>query len=160
MRTNLGHTLIELLVVIAILMVLAAIAMPSSSDTPDRKLDTAQLAMQDALDHAQALATTTAAVYGVRFDPDGEWFCVVDSSGVPLEDPLSHKPYLVELVNPGQPPNVLIDSVDFGGHLVAAFNEKGIMHSGGEVHLRCGTVQRWLETDTATASLSEIPVDG
>ena len=160
MRTAHGHTLVELLVVVAILMVIAAIAMPSSAETPDRKLDTAQLAMQDALDHAQSLATTTAAIYGVRFNPEGEWFCVVDATGKPVEDVLSHKPYVVELLQPGQPPDVVIDAVDFGGHLVAVFNEKGIMHSGGQVHLRVGTTLRWLETDTATASLVEIPVEG
>ena len=160
MRSAHGHTLLELLVVVAILMVLAAIAMPSSAETPDRKLDTVQLAMQDALDHAQSLATTTAAVYGVRFDVEGEWFCVVDSTGKPVEDPLSHKPYQVKLLLPGQPPDVVIDSVDFGGRIVAVFNEKGVMHSGGEVHLRAGTTLRWLETDTATASLVEIPVEG
>jgi pilin/secretion family protein with methylation motif len=160
MRRTQGHTLLELLVVVAILMVLAAIAMPSSSDTPDRKLDTTQLAMQDALDRAQSLATTTAAVFGVRFDIDDDWFCVIDENGVPVDDPLSHKPYLVKLALPGEPPNVYIDSVDFNGHVVAVFNEKGVMQYGGQVHLRCSTTLRWLSIDTASGAFTEIPVSG
>lgn len=160
MRRTQGHTLLELLVVVAILMVLAAIAMPASSDTPERKLDTAQLAMQDALDRAQSLSTTTAGVFGVRFDADGDWFCVVDEHGVPVDDPLSHKPYLVELAKPGEPPNVLIDSADFNGHCVAVFNEKGVMQFGGQVHMRCSTTLRWLSIDTATSAFTEIPVSG
>ena len=160
MRSERGHTLLELLVVVAILMVLAAIAMPSSSNGPERKLDTVQLAIQDALDHAQSLATSTAAVYGVRFDAEEQWFAVVDATGTPVDDPLSHKPYLVRLLLPGEPPDVVIDSVDFDGHIVAVFNEKGVMHSGGEVHLRSGTTLRWLEADTATATLSQVDVEG
>ena len=158
MHRTRGHTLIELLVVVAILMVLAAIAMPTANLGPDRQLDTAQLALQDALDHAQSLATSTAAIYGVRFDAVGDWFAVVDSTGQPVDDPLSHGPYLVKLTNAGEPDGVLIDSADFGGYAVAVFNEKGVMHVSGEVHLRCSGTERWLSADTATAALSEIPV--
>lgn len=158
MRRTHGHTVIELLVVVAVMMILAAIALPNSTQGPERKLDTAQLAMQDAFDHAQSLATTTAAVYGVRFDCDEEWFAVVDATGHPVDDPLSHMPYVVHLMQPGEPADVVIDSADFSGHMVAVFNEKGVMHVGGEVHLRAGTSLRWLTIDTATAALTEIPV--
>jgi type II secretory pathway pseudopilin PulG len=153
-----GHTLLELLVAVAIMMVLAAIAVPASSHGPERQLDTAQLAMQDAMDTASALAISTAAIYGVRFDPDGEWFAVVDSTGTIVDDPLSHAGYKVQLGAAGEPAGVMIDSADFGGHVVVVFNEKGVMHAGGELHLRCGTTLRWLTVDTATAALLEIPV--
>ena len=139
MRSTRGHTVIELLVVVAIMMILAAIALPSASRSPERRLDTAQLEMQDALDHAASLATSTADVYGVRFNADEGWFAVVDASGHPVDDPLSHMPYLVKLNQPGEPADVVIDSAKFAGHTVAVFDEKGVMYAGGQVHLRSGT---------------------
>jgi prepilin-type N-terminal cleavage/methylation domain-containing protein len=160
MRRHRGHTLVELLVVLAIMMVLAAIALPSISPGFDRKLDTVQLAMQDALDHASSLATTQAAIYGVRFHPGEEWFAVVDAEGKAVSDPLSHHDYLIRLEMPETPADVTIEAVDFGGYEVAVFNEKGVLYEGGELMLRAGPEQRRLVIDTATAAFTEIPLDG
>lgn len=158
MRKNHGHTLLELLVVLAIMAALAAIAFPASTKDPTRKLDTAQLAVQDALDHAMALALDKAAIFGVRFDVDTECFAVLDEEANFVEDPLSHGDYIVRLHAPGEPTDVVIDLVDFGGAPVAVFNEKGVLYQSGQIRLRCGTTQRWLTVDTATAALTEIPV--
>lgn len=158
MRSNRGHTIMELLVVLAIMMVLAAIALPSATRNPDRKLDTAQLAMQDALDHAASLATSTAEVYGVRFNAQEEWFAVVDSTGNPVQDPLSHNPYVVKLSQPGEPADVLIDSANFANRSVAVFNEKGVLVVGGRLKLRSGDLQRWLDVDTASAAFTQVPI--
>jgi hypothetical protein len=159
MRSVRGHTVLELLVVVAVMMILAAIALPAMSPGTDRRLDTVQLAMQDALDHAQTLATNKAAPFGVRFDATNEWFAVVDELGEPVEDPLVKAPYIVRLMQPGEPPDVVIDSADFGGYPLAVFNDKGVLESSGEVRLRAGSTQRWLAVNTATAALTEVPLD-
>ncbi len=159
MKTSLrGHTVIELLIVVAVLMVLAAIALPSGSVGDERKLDTLQLELQDAMDHAQSLAYHQNAPYAVRFNVAAQWFTVTNEMGVPIEDPLSHGDYLVRLKEPGQPTNTFIDYASFAGRPLAAFDEKGVLQSSGEIHLHSGNSQRWLVANTASATLTPIPV--
>ena len=77
---------------------------------------------------------------------------------------LNSKPFeyafLLDALKDEQAQGITIDAVDFNGHFVAVFNEKGVMQSGGEIHLHCSTSQRWLTIDTATAAFEEIPVSG
>jgi type II secretory pathway pseudopilin PulG len=153
-----GHTVIEILVAVVVLALLAGIVLPSGGVGDDRKLDTVQLAIQDAIDHAQSLSYETGAAYGVRFDTTHGWFAVVNEVGVAVDDPLSHGDYIVRLKDPGQPTNVFIDHAMFGSRPLAAFNSKGVLVEEGEVHLRSGDAQRWLICSTATATLAEIPV--
>ena len=154
-----GHTLIELLVVVIVLMVIAGIVIPSSSVGAERKLDTLQVAMQDAINRAQTLSYHQNATYGVRFETAGGWFAVVDEEGMPAEEPLSHGDYLIRLNGPDMPTDLHIDSADFGGRPLAAFDEKGVLIVGGEVHIRAGNTVRWLVADTATNTLMEVPAD-
>ena len=153
-----GHTIVELLIVIAVLMVLAAIVLPTATVGDERKLDTMQLEIQDAMDHAQSLAYHEGAAYGVRFNTSGQWFAVVNEVGVPIDDPLSHGDYLVRLKDPGQPTNTFIDFANFAGRPLASFDMKGVLSFPGEIHLHAGSTQRWLVANTATATLTEIPV--
>jgi hypothetical protein len=83
---------------------------------------------------------------------------VVDRTGAPVDDPLSHRPYVVRLDAPGQPGGVEIDHADFGGRPLAAYNEKGILNDSGEVHLRVGSEVRWLGMNTASPVLVPIPI--
>jgi prepilin-type N-terminal cleavage/methylation domain-containing protein len=154
-----GHTLIELMVVVFVLAVLAGIAIPATSMDDTRKLDTLQLAMQDAMDHAQSLSYHQGAPYGVRFNVNGQWFAVVNENGVPVDDPLSHGDYLIRLKGPDMPSAIRVDYAMFGVRPLAAFNGKGVLIEGGEVRLRAGETVRILECDTATAKLTEVPVE-
>ena len=158
-RRNSGHTLLELLVVVIVLMVIGGIVIPSSSVGAERKLDTLQVAMQDAINHAQALSYHQGATFGVRFDVAGQFFAVVNENGTPVEDPFTHGDYVIRLNNPSpdMPSNVYIDYVDFAGRPLAAFSEKGVLLVGGELHIRAGNTPRWLVADTATNTLMEIP---
>ena len=154
-RKTSGHTLIEMLVVIVVLAVLAGIVIPSASVGDDRKLDTLQLAMQDAMDHAQSLAYHQGVPYGVRFHVAGDWFAVVNEVGVPMDDPLSHGDYVIRLKSPDMPSALSLDYAMFGARPVAAFDAKGVLMEGGEVTISTGSTVRHLECDTATAKLTE-----
>jgi type II secretory pathway pseudopilin PulG len=153
-----GHTVLELLVVAMVLMILAAIVLPSGSMGVDRKLDTVQLEIQDAIDHAQSLAYHRAEPFGVRFGDAGDWFAVVDRAGAAVNDPLSRRPYVVRLDAPGQPSGVRVTHAEFGGRPLAAFNEKGILNDSGQVHLRVQSTERWLAMNTASPVLAPIPI--
>jgi prepilin-type N-terminal cleavage/methylation domain-containing protein len=157
-RRQSGHTLLELLVVLVIMSILAGIVIPAATVDGERKLDTLQLSIQDAINFAQAQSYNKGAPFGVRFDTDGQWFSVVNENGVPIADPLSKGDYLIRLNGPGVPSNVHIDYAMYGPRPLAAFDGKGVLVEGGEIHLRAGTTERWLTMDTATATLMEIPV--
>jgi type II secretory pathway pseudopilin PulG len=158
MRRERGHTLIELLIVAAVLMILAGIVIPSGTVSDDRKLDTLQLQIQDAMDHAQALAYHTGSVHGVRFSTTGQWFAVVNEVGIPIDDPLSHGDYVVKLNSPGQPGGIRLDYGIFGTRPIAVFNEKGVLEESGQVNIGTTKAVRWLFANTATAKLTEITV--
>lgn len=155
-RREQGHTLLEMLVVVLILGILAGIAIPAASVGDDRKLDTLQLAIQDAIDHAQSLSFHQGVAYGVRFNVNGQWFAVVNENGVPVDDPLSHGEYLIRLTNPSpdMPNGCHLDYAMFGTRPLAAFDEKGVLIRGGEVRLTAGKTQRILTCTTATATLA------
>lgn len=154
-----GHTLLELLVVIMIMGLLAGIVIPNTSMDDARKLDTLQLAIQDALDHAQSLSYHQGVPYGVRFNVNGQWFAVVNENGVPVDDPLSHGDYLIRLESPDMPSAIRLDYAMFGPRPLAVFNTKGVLMFSGEVRLRAGESERILECDTATAKLAEVYAD-
>jgi len=158
LRRTAGHTLLELLVVLVIMGILAGIVLPSATVGAERKLDTLQLAIQDAIAFAQSQSYHQGAPFGVRFDVNGQWFSVVNENGVPVADPLTHGDYLVRLVGPGMPTDVYLDYAMYGVRPLAAFDDKCVLVESGEVHLRAGQTQRWLTMDTATAMLMEIPV--
>ena len=158
-KSTRGFTLIELVVVVLIMALLAAIVMPSGSMSDKRKLDTVQVALQDAINHARALAYHKGEPYGVKFHVVNQWFSVVNRMATPVEDPLSHGPYIVYLTHPGMPGNVSVESAQFNGRLTAAFNEKGILQYGGEVVIRAGGSTRRLLINSATAKLVEAPIE-
>lgn len=156
MKRQDGHTLIELLIVAAVLMFLAGIVIPSASVGDDRKLDTLQLEMQDAMDHAKSVAYHTGSVTGVRFSNTGQWFAVVNEVGIPIDDPLSHGDYVIHLKQPDQPSGIHIDDAVFGVRPVAVFNEKGTLEEPGTVTISTPTAVRVLAANTATAQLTEV----
>ena len=159
-----GFTLLELVVVVAILSILTAIVMPSSGMSEKRKLDTLQVEIQDAIDHAQSLAYHKGYPYGVKFHVNKNWFAVCNQVGTPVDDPLTHGDYVIRIEEPGQPKDIHIDQASFTSiedgqtRPLIAFNEKGVMETPGEVRIRAGNSSRRLLINTATAKLFEVPM--
>lgn len=155
-----GFTVVELMVVVFVMAVLAAVAMPAATKDTDRKLDTLQLEMQDAIDHAQSLAYHTGAKYAVKFDVAGQWFAVINEVGVPVQDPLSKGMYIVFLDRPGQPAGVRLDQCVYQTRPIAPFNDKGVLEKSGTVRISADGVVRNLVMNTATARFEEQPIEG
>ena len=159
-----GFTLLELVVVIAVLAILTAIVMPSAGMSEKRKMDTLQVEIQDAIDHAQSLAYHKGFPYGVKFHVNKGWFAVTNQIGTPVDDPLTHGDYLIRLKDPGQPKDIHLDHAAFTSiedgqtRPLIAFNEKGVMETPGEVRIRAGNSSRRLLINTATAKLFEVPM--
>ncbi|GJM22555.1 MAG: hypothetical protein DHS20C15_24700 [Planctomycetota bacterium] len=160
-----GFTLMELVTAVFVLAILAAVAMPSQSQSTDRKLDMVQLQIQDALDHARSLAYHTGEVVGVRFGTnevsDGApWIAVVNVLGVPMVDPLTKSYYLVRFDAPGQPSNVDIVDAGFGDaeRPTAGFTDKGVLYKPGSILIEADGEQRLFSVSTSTGRLEEMPI--
>jgi hypothetical protein len=93
-----------------------------------------------------------------------DWFAVVNAVGTPVEDPLTKGDFVVRIKEPGQPKDILIDYAAFVGTTdptprpLIVFNEKGVLQTPGEVHIRAGETTRRLTINTATAKLVEEPM--
>ena len=153
-----GFTLIELLVGVVILGVLASVASSVAPDRSAQALSLAELTLGDALDTARASAITTRVPHGVSFDPTGERFAVLARDGVPVEHPLHHGPYVVDLSGPGHPPGLDLLLADFGvTGFAAVFDGQGLPMSGGSVTVSHGGQTRTLLLDAATGYWSSSP---
>lgn len=160
-----GFTLMEMVTAVFVLAILAAVAMPSYTESTDRKLDMVQLQIQDALDHARSLAYHTGEVVGVRFGTDAvsngaPWIAVVNTLGVPMVDPLTKSFYIVRFDAPGQPSNVDIVDANFGpaDRPTAGFTDKGVLYQPGDILIEADGVQRFFSVSTSTGRLEEQPI--
>jgi prepilin-type N-terminal cleavage/methylation domain-containing protein len=155
-----GFTIVELMITVFVMVILAGVVVPAASPDVDRKLDTLQMEVQDAIDHAQAIAYHTGQKMGVLFNTNDNWLVVINETGVPFEDPLTHKWYLVDFDAPDQPGNIHVDYVAFGpaGRPVVLFNSKGELSYSGQIRIRASGQQRWFSVNTATGKLESVPI--
>ena len=153
-----GFTLIELLVVVVVLGVLASVSSSAAPDRSAQSLSLAELALGDALDTARARAISARVPHGVAFDPAGERFAVLARDGSPVEHPLHHGPYVVDLTGPGHPPGLDLLLADFGvTGFAAVFDGQGLPMSGGTVTVSHSGQTRTLLLDGATGYWSSSP---
>lgn len=154
-----GFTLVEMVVTVFVLIVLAGVVVPAPSRDTDRKLDLLQMQIQDAIDHSRALAYHTGQKMGVLFSTSGNWLAVVNELGVPFEDPLTRRWYVIDFDAPDQPGDIHIEHALFGaGRPIIGFDTKGELIYPGEVRIRAGEGQRWFSVNTATGKLVEKPI--
>jgi prepilin-type N-terminal cleavage/methylation domain-containing protein len=153
-----GFTLVELLISVALLGMFAAMAMPSGGMSSDRKIDTIQLQVQDAIDHAQSISYHTGQKMAVRISTNGQWIAVVNELGVPVQDPLTRGPYIVQFEPlPGQPAGVKMVQASFGfNRPLVAFDSKGVLQYPGTLTITAGEEARLLSLNAATVTLTEV----
>ncbi len=160
-RRTAGFTLAEIMVSIVVMALLAVIALPASAVSDKHRLDMLQLQLQDAVDHSQSIAYHTGQKAGVLVNIPGQWFAVVNELGVPFEDPLTKRSYVIKLNAPGQEQGVEVETCLFGfGRPLILFNDKGQLIYPGEMRLTSGDTVRQLEMNTATGFFDEVPISG
>lgn len=157
-RHQRGFTVMEMVVSTLVLAILMAIAIPSGEMTDERKLDMLQIQIQDALDYAQDLSYRTGSKHAAIFSIQYQYIAVVNEQVVPMEDPLTRRPYIIRLDFPDQPSGIRIDSAVFDQRPMAPFDEKGVLTVPGTIRISADDSQRWFEINTATAELTEVPI--
>ena len=131
-----GYTLVELVIVMLVMSILASIGVPMLATTHgSMKLDAGAREVVAALRYAQAVAVSSGTPHGVEFDTNAESFrCYQRSdatSTVTIENPLTHKPYVVDFASEG----IDIGTAQFGSESVCEFATLGSPESGGQVGL-------------------------
>jgi prepilin-type N-terminal cleavage/methylation domain-containing protein len=149
-QTRHGVTLIELVTVLAIIVVVASMAAPRYADSLARyRADAAARRIVADLTLARTDARVTSRSRSVLFDIGRH---EVQIPGVGHLD-RTLPDYVTAL---GEPPyQVRIVSADFGGVPVVVFDGYGGPSSGGQVVVRCGSIERIVvvEAETGLASV-------
>lgn len=154
-----GFTIVEMIVTLFVMAILAGVVVPGTSKDSQRKLDVFEMQIQDAIDHAQALAYHMGEKMGVVFDVEDNWLAVINEVGTPQEDPLTRKAYVVKFTDPDQPGDIHLDYASFGSSRpLILFDSKGALLYPGELRISSGGSQRWFSVETATGQLDEIPI--
>jgi prepilin-type N-terminal cleavage/methylation domain-containing protein len=156
-RSGAGYSLIELLIVLAILGVIAGIA--ASTLSRGRSQTAAREAAERIaadLSFAQADAIARHAARVVTFDSAAERYEVGDGVGV-LMEPISHRPYQVDLAVLFPGANVDLSSPDFGGAANLRFESSGAPLAGGEVRLYAGDEGWRVQVGDVTGRITIVP---
>ena len=154
-----GFTVLELTATVAILAISAAVVIPSINRDHKRVLDTAQVAIQDALDFAKDQAEQLGIPHAVHFSSDSPMYGVVNANGAVI-DPLTRSKFVVDFDEPGQPNGVTFTYANAGGYPVAAYDEAGNLTTDGTLTLSFGGVDRELVINDVTNELEPPDAQG
>ena len=138
-RLPAGLTLVEVLFVLVLVALTTTLATIAIRDwSIHSRLDGAAKRVAQALRYAQGQAMVTGDSAGVEFDTDAATLRCVKSVGSPpyadLSDPLTKRPYLIDLDHAG---GVMIAAADFGGAGRVTFDQTGKPSDEGTVTLIC-----------------------
>jgi len=125
-----GFTLIEILVVVIILGIAAAVIVPHIGSRSDLKATSAARLMMADLIYAQNRSISTQKWHYVQFNAATESYKVMDQMSPTqaiITHPVDQSPFVVALGPAGPAPlrDVFIDTVNFDGQSVLAFDEMG-----------------------------------
>jgi len=131
-----GYTLVELVIVVLVMAILASSGLPMLAATHGSlKLDAGAKEVVSALRYAQAVAVSSGTPHGVEFDATAESFRCYrrsdETTTVTIENPLTHKPYVVDLASEG----IDVGTALFGGESACEFATLGSPQSGGQIVL-------------------------
>jgi len=151
-----GATRTDVILALGTLALLFAVAgVPGTTEGPARRLHRARQQVEQAVDLARALATSTGAPHGVAFDPEGERLAIIDRAGRLARDPLTGQDALVAL-SPAAGPRVDLVQAAFGaGGSTIILDPQGVPFAGGRLQLRCADAALSLALDEATGRLEE-----
>ncbi len=162
-----GFTLIEILGVIVILGIASAVIVPQISTRDDLKAAAMARVIMADLAYAQDRSIAMQKVHYVRFDVAAGTYDVLDSMSpvTRITHPVDKGPYLVQ-VGAGRNDSlkvVTINSADFDGQPVIAFDELGVPYSynaatAARTPLNAGTIT--LKSGAFTLSVTVSPFSG
>ena len=171
-REERGYTLVELVIVVTVLVVIAAIAVPASTQDTDKKLELAAAEFASAMRFARSEAIRTGNVHGVRVEKDNERFAVAtaDLTVQPfgtaqiIRHPLTRQLYDVDLDDAPNTGIVISNNQDvfhysgFGRSEQVAFGPDGMPVyprplAGETYHLTTGNIRLSLGEHDRTVKL-------
>jgi len=155
--TRSAFTLIEILVVVLILGIAAAVIVPHIGSRSDLKATSAARLMMADLIYVQNRSISQQKYHYVYFDAGTESYKVQSMEGSPgvmtvITHPVDQSPFVVAIGPAGPAPlrDVFIDTVNFDGQSVLAFDEMGTPYAynpgtnvltaltSGNIGLKCG----------------------
>jgi type II secretory pathway pseudopilin PulG len=133
-------TLLEVLLVLVLLAITVSMAVVAIRDwSSHHRLDDAAARVVQAIRFVQGQALVTGEDAGVEFDKDNGTLRCVKVVGTPpyaeLNDPLTKRPYVVDLAGGADSAGVQIASATFGGGSRVSFGASGAPQQPGTVVL-------------------------
>ncbi len=147
-----GFTLIELMVVMVIMLIIAAVVIPSVSNTTSLKATSAARILAADIEYAQNVSITYQESVTITFDTSAESYSLSNASG-PLIHPITKATYTVEFGSQTGLEEVNIVSTDFPGGTIT-FNSLGVPDNSGTAKIQAGSKAYLISVAPATGKVT------
>lgn len=152
-----GFTLLELLVALVLISLLAAIAIPVYFGRGEVTLENAAILLAKDLRAAQNRSAFLSETTMVEPLAHGDGYRIMDSDGLPVDNPLNQLPFERRYSVDGVFRGVVVSAFELGPDGRLAFDERGMASESGHFTLRYGDDER---TVLITAPHGQIQVLG